>query len=106
MTMWNLHATGICCERCGQATGRPSRVCDDCRMLIAIASRATDATAQSYQDLRAWAEEEIGDAVIKHCLLLVLDPEGVVTTAERQALRKQRDKVLRLLRRDVPVTGL
>jgi hypothetical protein len=103
MTMWNL-SNGTACEHCGQPAGRPSRVCDDCRMLIAIASRATAATAPSYQDLRAWAEEELGNAAIKCCDLLSADPE--TTLVERHALRKQRDKVLRLLRRDVPPAGL
>jgi MoxR-like ATPase len=58
------------------------------------------------RDLRAWAEAELGNAVLRYCRRLVADPKAAVTLAERQALRKQRDKVLRLLRREIPTKGL
>jgi hypothetical protein len=73
-------------------------------MLSAVAART--GVAPAYRDLRAWAEAELGNAVLRHCRLLIADPEGAVTLAEQHALRKQRDKVLRLLRRDIPTKGL
>jgi hypothetical protein len=78
-------------------------------MLSAVIARTHPNLANTlspYRELRAWAEAEIGDAVLRHCRLLVTDPEGAMTPAERKALRKQRDKVLRLLRREVPTNGV